>query len=101
LQKVTLHSARSTSGLRARVARREKYDKLNEQRTPALDALIWKARADGDVSVCERGGLASAFLEECERAASATDYEYEGETVRVRVPIGGPEPIPTRRTLMT
>ena len=64
---------------------------LNEQRTPALDALIWKARSDGDVSVCQRGGLANGFLEECERAASSTDYEYEGDEVRVRVPIGGAE----------
>lgn len=76
----------------------EDYDQLNELRTPALDALIWKARSDGDVSVCQRGGLANVFLEECEQAAGAVDYEYEGDMVRIRVPIGGAQPTATSQT---
>ena len=66
---------------------------------PAIDALIWKARSDGDVSVCQRSGrLSGAFLEECEIAAIAADYQYEGDIVRIRIPMGGAEPTPAIRT---
>lgn len=76
----------------------EAYGDLNVRHTPALDALIWRARADGDASVCERGGLDAGFLDLCERAAQAGEYEYEAGDVRVRVPIGGAEPDATRST---
>lgn len=76
----------------------EAYGELNAGHTPALDALIWRARADGDVSVCERGGLEGSFRDLCERAAEAGDYEYDSGDVRVRVPIGGAEPDATTST---
>lgn len=60
---------------------------LNAERTPSLDALIWRARADGDVSVCERGGLLDDFLAECQAQAVAVDYEIEDSGLRLRVPI--------------
>jgi hypothetical protein len=70
----------------------EAYGELNEVRTPAVDALIWRARANADPSVCAEGGLAGAFLAECERDAVAVDYEYATGNMRVRVPIGGAVP---------
>jgi hypothetical protein len=65
---------------------------------PTLDAMIWKARADADVSLCGRGRLPDTMVDDCESAASADDYEYQGEVLRVRVPIGGAEPTSTLST---
>ena len=73
----------------------EAYGELNDRHTPALDALIWRARANADASVCAQGGLTGAFLEECERDAVADDYEYSAGTFRVRVPIGGAQSSPS------
>lgn len=72
----------------------EAYGELNDRHTPALDALIWRARANADASVCAAGGLTGPFLQECERDAVADDYEYSAGTFRVRVPIGGAQPAP-------
>lgn len=66
----------------------EAYGELNDRHTPALDALIWRARANADASVCARGGLTGAFLHECEQDAVADDYEYVSAPFRVRVLIG-------------
>ena len=76
----------------------EAYGELNDERTPAFDALVWRARADADVSVCQRGGLTGAFLADCISAARDPDYVYERGPFRVRVPIGGavpPSPSPS------
>jgi hypothetical protein len=73
----------------------EAYGELNQVRTPAVDALVWRARANADPSVCAEGGLTGAFLAECERDAVAVDYEYATGNMRVRVPIGGAVPPPT------
>lgn len=70
----------------------EAYGELNDRHTPALDALIWRARADADPSVCARGGLTGPFLQECERDALANGYGYATGNFRVRVPIGGAQP---------
>jgi hypothetical protein len=67
----------------------EAYGRLNEKRTPALDALVWRARADDDVTVCERGGLEGAMLEVCRAEAVDPGYMYQHGDVRVRVPLGG------------
>jgi hypothetical protein len=71
----------------------EAYGDLNERHTPALDALIWRARSNADPTICERGGLEGELLGECNRAAQASDYEYVSGNVRVRVPIGGASPV--------
>ena len=76
----------------------EAYGALNDRHTVALDALIWRARSLPDVSVCARGGLQAEFLAMCEQAAQAADYDYQGRSVRVRVPIGGAEPEATTST---
>lgn len=73
----------------------EAYGELNDRQTPALDALVWRARADADASVCARGGLSGPFLQECERDAIADDYEYAIGNFRVRVLIGGAQPSPS------
>lgn len=76
----------------------EDGDDLNIRHTPAFDALVWKARADNDVTVCERGGLERDFLIRCENEARAGGYEYAAEDIKVRVPIGGAEPSSTHMT---
>lgn len=73
----------------------EAYGELNDRHTPALDALIWRARANADQTVCADGGLSGAFLLECERDAIAHDYEYVVGALRVHVPIGGAMPSPS------
>ncbi|MEX2546763.1 MAG: hypothetical protein WD830_03115 [Chloroflexota bacterium] len=73
----------------------EAYGELNDRHTPAFDALVWRARADADVSVCDRGGLEGAFLADCTRAAQDPSYIYERGAFRVRVPIGGAVPNPS------
>lgn len=70
----------------------EAYGELNARRTPALDAMVWRARANADPTVCQRGGLSGAFLTECEAHATAADYEYTGPGIRIHVPIGGAIP---------
>lgn len=71
----------------------EAYGELNARRTPALDALIWRARAEADPTICAAGGLLGPFLAECERHAVADDYEYLAGSMRIRVPIGGAGPV--------
>jgi hypothetical protein len=73
----------------------EAYGSLNERRTPALDALIWRARVEADVSICNRGGLVGRLLDECETAAVDPEYAYRNGPYEVRVPIGGAEELPS------
>ncbi len=72
----------------------EAYSELNDRRTPALDAIAWRARANADPNVCAAGGLTGPFLGECQRDAVSDDYEYTTGSMRVRVPIGGAHPSP-------
>lgn len=65
---------------------------LNTTPTPALDALIWRARADADPTVCSRGLLEGSFLALCESAAGDASYEYQSDGFTVRIPIGGAVP---------
>lgn len=63
--------------------------RLNSERTPALDALVWRARLDGDASVCAEGGLTGDFLAECERLSADDGYEVRDRGLVVRVPPAG------------
>lgn len=76
----------------------EAYGELNFRHTPAFDALVWRARADADTTVCARGGLEGDFLRTCESDAVLASYEYKSGDIRVRVPIGGADPVPTTAT---
>ena len=66
----------------------EAFGSLNEKDTPAFTALIWRARIDGDITVCERGGLLSPRLERCQEAAQDPNYVVRGEGLTVSVPLG-------------
>jgi hypothetical protein len=70
----------------------EAYGQLNLVHTPAFDALVWRARANGDSGVCQRGGLEDDFLADCLRQALDIAYEYAGKGMVVRIPIGGALP---------
>lgn len=60
--------------------------RLNDIDTPSLTALIWRARIDGDVSVCQRGGLTGERRTRCELATQDPNYAAtEGDTT-VTVP---------------
>lgn len=72
----------------------EAYGELNDRHTPAYDALVWRARANGDPSVCQQGGLEANFLANCRREATDLSYEYRAAGLKVRVPIGGALPTP-------
>jgi hypothetical protein len=61
---------------------------LNETDTPAFTALIWRARIDGDATVCDRGGLLSPRLERCRQAAQDPNYVAQGDGLTVSVPLG-------------
>lgn len=65
------------------------FGELNNKWTPAFEALVWRARVDSDVSVCERGGLEDAFRTRCEAAAQDPAYTFADGGLEVRVPIGG------------
>lgn len=72
--------------LDARLIGASALGRLNSERTPALDALVWRARLDGDASVCAEGGLSGDFLIECEQLATADRYEVRDSGFVVRVP---------------
>lgn len=63
------------------------FGRLNNEHTASLDALIWRARADGDAGVCAAGGLEREWLQTCTSAASQVDYQLadQGLVVRIRV----------------
>jgi hypothetical protein len=75
--------------LDARLIGASALGRLNSERTPALDALVWRARLNGDASVCAEGGLSGDFLVECEQLATANEYEVRDSGLVVRVPRAG------------
>lgn len=72
----------------------EAYGELNLRRTPAYDALVWRARVNADAGVCTQGGLEGSFLAACQGDAADPSYEYAMGNLRVRVPLGGAAPSP-------
>lgn len=71
------------------------YGELNSRVTPAFDALVWRGRADGDTTVCARGGLENDFLANCEQLVVDPNYEYVHANLRVHVPIAEAIPSPS------
>ena len=61
--------------------------RLNDVDTPSLTALIWRARVDGDVTVCGRGGLTGERRMRCEQAAQDPDYAMTAGDTTVMVPL--------------
>jgi hypothetical protein len=68
--------------------------KLNQGHTPEYDALVWRARANGDPQVCDKGGLLAALLTQCHDDAIRPDYSLSAGRFVVRVLIGGAIPSP-------
>ncbi|MCI0344020.1 MAG: hypothetical protein L0221_01070 [Chloroflexi bacterium] len=58
----------------ARFIAGEAFGRLNEVDTPALEAIIWRARLDADRTVCENAGLLGERLHRCRAAVDADDY---------------------------
>jgi hypothetical protein len=67
---------------------------LNQGHTPEYDALVWRARANGDPQVCDKGGLLGALLSQCRTDATRADYALSAGNFVIRVPIGGAFPSP-------
>lgn len=75
-----------TVNLDPRVIGASALGRLNIEPTPAFDALVWRARLDGDSSVCAQGGLSGDFLIECQRLAVVDTYQVHDSGLVVRVP---------------
>lgn len=52
----------------------EAFGRLNEEDTPAFEAIIWRARLEAERSVCESAGLLGARLDRCHAAVDAKEY---------------------------
>src|SRR6185312_11758209 len=61
------------------------FGRLNVEHTTALDALVWRARADGDVAVCAAGGLEGEWLARCQTDAANPSYAMVDGTVQVSI----------------
>jgi hypothetical protein len=61
--------------------------KLNDEDTPAFDALVWRARLGADASVCDRGGLLGEYLARCRHHAETRDYAVSDRGITVSVPL--------------
>lgn len=70
------------------------HGELNAGLTPAYHALVWRARADADPTVCERGGLQGALLDRCHAESTDSAYEFSQADHRIRIPLGGAVPSP-------
>lgn len=69
--------------------------KLNQGHTPEYDALVWRARANGDPDVCDKGGLLDPLLTQCHHDATRPDYSLSAGSFVVMVPIVGAIPSPS------
>ena len=67
----------------------EAHGELNRHPTRAFHALVWRARASRDPTVCERGGLEASLLDLCHAHAVDPAYLYIGGALRVKVPLNG------------
>jgi len=64
----------------------EAFGKLNDEDTPALEAIIWRARLDADRTFCESAGLLGERLEHCHAAVDADVYRVTDGDLTVVVP---------------
>jgi hypothetical protein len=59
--------------------------RLNSQHTPSYDALVWRARAEGNPDVCAAGGLEGSWLAKCQADVARADYSLSHAGLIVRV----------------
>lgn len=64
----------------------EAFGRLNNEDTVAYEAIIWRARLDGDAAICEAGGLLDARLAACRDAVAAEKYTRTDHGVTATVP---------------
>ena len=81
-----------TTNVDPRVIAGEAFGRLNDEETPSLDAIIWRARLAGDVTECDDAGLLGEFLTRCHQAVQA--LEYQVTDAEVVVSIDRPDPSP-------
>jgi hypothetical protein len=62
------------------------FGRLNFEHTVAFEALVWRARINGDLQVCARGGLQGTWLERCQAAAKDPQFRARDQDVELIVP---------------
>jgi hypothetical protein len=79
-----------------RVIAGEAFGRLNDEDTPALEAIMWRARLNADRAFCEDAGLLGERLDRCHAAVDAEVYRVtDGPLTVVIAPSPG---IPARET---
>jgi hypothetical protein len=61
------------------------FGRLNSEDTPSYDALVWRARANGDPKICAAGGLLEPRLSQCRAAAIDPEYSMTDSGLTVVV----------------
>lgn len=72
----------------ARFIAGEAFGKLNEEDTPAFEAIMWRARLNADRTVCESAGLLGARLDLCHAAVDAKVYRVTDGPLTVVIGAG-------------
>jgi hypothetical protein len=68
------------------------FGRLNDEETPSLEAIIWRARLAGDPGECDDAGLLGDFLTRCHDDVQAPYYDVtdSGVTVFIDRPTASP-----------
>jgi hypothetical protein len=74
-----------TTNVDPRVIAGEAFGRLNNEETPSLDAIIWRARLAGDPGMCDEGGLLGEFLTRCHDGVQAAEYQVSDSGVVVSI----------------
>jgi hypothetical protein len=74
----------------------EAFGRLNDEDTPALEAIIWRARLNADRAFCEHAGLLGERLDRCHAAVDAEVYRVTDGPLTVVIPL--PPVVPPRET---
>ncbi|MES2211392.1 MAG: hypothetical protein V4515_14610 [Chloroflexota bacterium] len=61
------------------------FGKLNNEDTPAFEAILWRARMDSNPTFCDDSGLLEPRLGRCHAVAGGADYEVSRSGITVRI----------------
>ena len=76
-----------------RVIAGEAFGRLNDEDTPALEAIIWRARLNGDRALCDNAGLLGVRLDRCHAAVDSAEYRVtDGASTVVITPVATATP---------
>lgn len=80
----------------------EAFGRLNSEDTVAFEAIIWRARLNGDPNACDRAGLLDQRLARCRSAATDKTYQVSdaGVTVIIPTPATAQPPSPSEHSLV-